>query len=139
MNRLFILLLFAASLLLSTPAALAQEPQEPDLDKIIATQLDNLTRTFKLDDVQVFFVDSILQYNFRAMNDEFEQTRRTGASNNETFQIISDKWMAATDEAFERFFTEEQWKKYMKSSYGKEKIRRDKRMSDRIPASSQKQ
>ena len=47
--------------------------------------------------------------------------------------------MAATDEAFERFFTEEQWKKYMKSSYGKEKIRRDKRMSDRIPASSQKQ
>lgn len=139
MNRLFILLLFAASLLLSSPAALAQEPQEPDLDKIIATQLDNLTRTFKLDDVQVFFVDSILQYNFRAMNDEFEQTRRTGASNNETFQIISDKWMAATDEAFERFFTEEQWKKYMKSSYGKEKIRRDKRMSDRIPASSQKQ
>jgi hypothetical protein len=139
MNRLFLLLLFAASLLLSTPAALAQEPQEPDLDKIIATQLDNLTRTFKLDEVQVFFVDSILQYNFRAMNDEFEQTRRTGASNNETFQIISDKWMAATDEAFERFFTEEQWKKYMKSSYGKEKIRRDKRMSDRIPASSQKQ
>lgn len=139
MNRLFILLLFAASLLLSSPAALAQEPQEPDLDKIIATQLDNLTRTFKLDDVQVFFVDSILQYNFRAMNDEFEQTRRTGASNNETFQIISDKWMAATDEAFERFFTEDQWKKYMKSSYGKEKIRRDKRMSDRIPASSQKQ
>lgn len=139
MNRLFLLLLFAASLLLSTPAALAQEPQEPDLDKIIATQLDNLTRTFKLDDVQVFFVDSILQYNFHAMNDEFEQTRRTGASNNETFQIISDKWMAATDEAFERFFTEEQWKKYMKSSYGKEKIRRDKRMSDRIPASSQKQ
>lgn len=139
MNRLFLLLLFAASLLLSTPAALAQEPQEPDLDKIIATQLDNLTRTFKLDDVQVFFVDSILQYNFRAMNDEFEQTRRTGASNNETFQIISDKWMAATDEAFERFFTEEQWKKYMKSSYGKEKIRRDKRMSDRIPASSLKQ
>lgn len=139
MNRLFLLLLFAASLLLSTPAALAQETQEPDLDKIIATQLDNLTRTFKLDDVQVFFVDSILQYNFRAMNDEFEQTRRTGASNNETFQIISDKWMAATDEAFERFFTEEQWKKYMKSSYGKEKIRRDKRMSDRIPASSQKQ
>lgn len=139
MNRLFLLLLFAASLLLSSPAALAQEPQEPDLDKIIATQLDNLTRTFKLDDVQVFFVDSILQYNFRAMNDEFEQTRRTGASNNETFQIISDKWMAATDEAFERFFTEDQWKKYMKSSYGKEKIRRDKRMSDRIPASSQKQ
>lgn len=139
MNRLFLLLLFAASLLLSSPAALAQEPQEPDLDKIIATQLDNLTRTFKLDDVQVFFVDSILQYNFRAMNDEFEQTRRTGASNNETFQIISDKWMAATDEAFERFFTEEQWKKYMKSSYGKEKIRRDKRMSDRIPASSLKQ
>ena len=87
----------------------------------------------------MFFVDSILQYNFHAMNDEFDQTRRTGASNQETYQIISDKWMAATDDAFERFFTPEQWARYMKSSYGKEKIRRDKRMSARIPASSQKQ
>jgi hypothetical protein len=139
MNRMFLTLLCAVAFLAAAPVLSAQEPQEPDIDKIIATQLDNLTKTFKLDEVQVFFVDSILQYNFHAMNDEFDQTRRTGASNSETYQIISDKWMAATDDAFERFFTPEQWARYMKSSYGKEKQRRDKRMSARIPASSQKQ
>ncbi len=131
MKRLLSLLLPVAVLLLSSPELRAQEAQEPDMDKIINNQLDNLTRTFKLDEVQVFFVDSILQYNYPAMMAEMEQTRKTGASNSDTYQAISDKWMDATDRAFERFFTEEQWKKYLKSNYGKEKVRRDKRMSER--------
>lgn len=139
MNRLFTILLLAAALLLSAPAAQAQEPQQPDIDQIIANQVDNLTRNFKLDEVQVFFIDSILQYNYRAMNEAFEEARKTGASNSETYQAISDEWMQATDEAFERFFTEDQWKKYMKSTYGKEKQRREKRMSERKPASSEKE
>ena len=135
MNRILPIFLFAAALLLAAPAALAQEPQQPNVDEIIAKQLENLTRTFKLDEVQV---DSILQYNFRALNDEFDETRKGGASNAETYQAISDKWMDATDQAFERVFTEEQWKKYMKSTYGKEKTRRDKRMSERNPSASEK-
>ena len=138
MNRILPIFLFAAALLLAAPAALAQEPQQPNVDEIIAKQLENLTRTFKLDEVQVSYVDSILQYNFRALNDEFEETRKGGASNAETYQAISDKWMDATDQAFERVFTEEQWKKYMKSTYGKEKTRRDKRMSERNPSASEK-
>lgn len=138
MNRILPIFLFAAALLLAAPAVLAQEPQQPNVDEIIAKQLENLTRTFKLDEVQVFYVDSILQYNFRALNDEFDETRKGGASNAETYQAISDKWMDATDQAFERVFTEEQWKKYMKSTYGKEKTRRDKRMSERNPSASEK-
>lgn len=139
MNRLFQILLLAAALLMSVPAARAQEPQQPDIDQIIANQIDNLTRTFKLDEVQVFFVDSILQYNYHAMNEAFEEARKTGASNADTYQAISDQWMQATDEAFQRFFTKDQWNKYMKSSYGKEKQRREKRISERNPASSLKQ
>jgi hypothetical protein len=135
-----ILILMAVVLsLAAAPCAHAQEQQEPDIDQVIQNQLDNLTKMFKLDEVQVFFVDSILQYNFHALSDEFAATRKTGASNGETYQAISDKWMAATDEAFERFFTPEQWAKYMKSSYGKEKKKRDKRISDRKPASSENQ
>lgn len=124
-------LLFTAALLSSAPLALAQNQQEPDMDEIINQQIDNLTRMFGLDEVQVFFVDSILQYNFPAMSEEFERIRKTGASNADTFQAISDKWMNATDEAFERLFTPEQWKRYLKSSYGKEKTRRDKRIRER--------
>ena len=138
MNRLFQILLLAAALLLRVPAAQAQEPQQPDIDQIIANQVNNLTRTFKLDEVQEFFIDSILQHNYRAMNEAFEEARKTGASNADTYQAISDQWMQATDEAFQRFFTEEQWNKYMKSTYGKEKQRREKRMRERNPASSEK-
>ena len=138
MNRLFPLLLLAATLLLSTPAALAQEPQEPNMDEIIARQLENLTRTFKLDEVQEFYIDSILQYNYNAMYEALNETKKTGASNADTFQAISDEWMQRTDEAFEKFFTEDQWKKYLKSTYGKEKQRREKRMSERRPSASEK-
>ena len=136
MKKVFSLITLASILLLAeTMPVFAQEPQEPDIDKIVSTQVENLTKTFKLDEVQVFYVDSILQYNYPAMMDELNKTKRTGASNDETFQSISDKWMAATDEAFEKVFTEEQWQKYLKSTYGKEKKRRDKRISDRQPAS----
>ena len=130
MNRFFLTLLTAAYLLIPS-LALAQDPQEPDIDKIIENQLDNLTRSFHLDDVQVFYVDSILQYNYPAMMAEYADTRKTGASNSETYQVISDKWMDATDRALEKVFTEEQWKKYLKSAYGKEKKRRDKRIAER--------
>lgn len=126
---------FLAGLLLlaGAPRAFAQEPQEPDIDKIVSNQIENLTKTFKLDEIQIFYVDSILNHNYPAMMDEVNQARKTGASNTETFQIISDKWMAATDEAFEKVFTEQQWQKYLKSTYGKEKKRRDKRISERMP------
>ena len=116
MKRFLFLL---ATLLLTATVASAQEPQEPDIDKIVSTQLENITRTFKLDDVQVFYADSILQHNYPAMMEELNQVKKTGASNSDTFQAVSDKWMAATDEAFEKLFTEAQWAKYMKSVYGK--------------------
>lgn len=131
-RRLF--LLAGVALLLAALPLSAQEQQEPDVNQIINNQLENLTRSFKLDEVQVFFVDSILQYNYPAMMEEFARTRKTGASNQDTYQAITDKWMAATDEAFERIFTEEQWQRYLKSAYGKEKKRRDKRMSERSVA-----
>lgn len=115
----------------AAPQASAQEPEQPNIDEIIANQLENLERMFKLDDVQIFFVDSILQANFPAMMEEFENTQKAGAANAETFQLLSDKWMDRTDRAFEKVFTPEQWTRYMKSTYGKEKKKRDKRLSER--------
>ena len=91
MKRFQSAILAAVLLFAAVPCTWAQQPQEPDMDQIINSQLENLTRSFKLDEVQVFFVDSVLQHNFPAMTQEFEDTRRTGASNQETYQIISDK------------------------------------------------
>ena len=131
MKKVFLLFIAAALFSAAAPRALAQEPQEPNLDEIINTHIENLTRMFDLDDIQVFFLDSILQFNYHSLQEEVKQTRKSGASNAETYQIISDKWMARTDEALEKLFTAEQWAKYQKTSYGKEKKRRDKRIADR--------
>lgn len=127
--------ILAAFLFIAVPQALAQDPQQqPDIDEIINSQVENLEKLYHLDEVQVFFVDSVLQNNMKAMMEEIEQVRRTGASNATTFEAVSDKWLSATDEAFERIFTEDQWKKYMKSSFGKEKKKRDKRIAEREAA-----
>ena len=130
MKRISALILLAAFFLAAAPAALAQQ-QEPDIESIINTQIENLTRIYGLDEVQVFFVDSILNYNYPAMLAEVQEVRTIGASNSDTYQIVSDKWMDATDTALEKVFTKEQWAKYMKSSFGKEKKRRDKRIAER--------
>ena len=134
MRRILSIILSAAFLMLASQQLCAQEPQEPDIDEIINNQVENLAKLYKLDDVQIFYIDSILQYNMHGMMDEIEQTRKTGASSAATFEVISDKWLSATDQAFERVFTEDQWKKYMKSAFGKEKKKRDKRISDREAA-----
>ena len=131
MKRIIAIALSAALFLAAAPAALAQEQQEPDMETVINNQIDNLTRTFSLDEVQVFFLDSILTHNFNAMMVEMQEARKVGASNADTYQGVSDKWMDATDIALEKIMTKEQWAKYMKSSYGKEKKRRDKRIAER--------
>ena len=70
MKRIFLLLFLTAVLIpVAAPRALAQEPQEPNLDEIINGQIENLTRIFKLDEVQVFFVDSILQNNYKGLQE----------------------------------------------------------------------
>lgn len=51
MKRLFFLLILTVLLPATAPRALAQEPQEPNLDEIINGQIENLTRLFKLDEV----------------------------------------------------------------------------------------
>ena len=137
MKRIIAFFLVAAFSCAAGTAAFAQDPQEPDMETVINNQIDNLTRVFHLDEVQVFFVDSILHYNFFAMMEEMQEARKVGASNADTYQVVSDKWMDATDMAFEKLFTEELWAKYLKSSYGKEKKRRDKRIAERggIPPS----
>ena len=130
MKRILPIVLSAALWLAAAPAALAQE-QEPDMETVINKQVESLSRVYALDDVQVFFLDSILHYNYNAMMVEMQEARKVGASNSDTFQGVSDKWMDATDKALEKLFTKEQWAKYMKSSYGKEKKRRDKRIEER--------
>lgn len=129
----------AALLAFNAPALSAQEQQEPDIDKIISSAIDYFVKYYEdLDDVQIFLIDSTLQANYPAMMEELDNIRKSGASNDETYLSASDKWMDLTDRAFEKIFTEKQWARYMKSNYGKEKRKRDKRIEERNSRNSAK-
>ena len=68
--------LAVACLVISMPLAFAQqnppspEEQEKKLSEFIQKEVDRLEMTLKLEDWQVFYVDSILNHDYRAMQEE---------------------------------------------------------------------
>lgn len=106
-----------------------QKGQQPkDAATMAAEGADYLQRILDLEDYQVFLVDSTLQYNFDGMMKEIEAVRRKGGSNSGLYQRITDRWYEANDTTFVKFLTPGQWEKYMRTSFGKEKKARDKRL-----------
>lgn len=130
-NRFFsmLIVLFLSTLAMSAQNQGAQTP--PSIPDMAAKEADNLTKLLDLEYYQTYLVDSVLQANMQPMMDEMDIVRKSGATNQESYMVVSDKWLDAIDTAFMKILTEDQWKKYMKTTYGKEKKKRDKRMAAR--------
>lgn len=123
-------IILTAALLLSTlPAALAQNNEQKDIPTMAAEAADYLAKMIDLEDYQIFQIDSTFQYNFAHMTEEFNAVRKSGASNSELYQKVTDRWYAACDSTFKKIFTEEQWKKYLRTDYGKALRAREKRQA----------
>lgn len=121
--------LFAVSLLLSAmPEALAQNEQK-DLSTMAAEAADNLARMLKLEDWQIYQVDSTYQYNFAHLTEEYNNVHRSGASNSDLYRKVTDRWYEACDTTFHKIFNEEQWQKYLRTEYGKALREREKRQA----------
>ena len=114
-----------------SPVAFAQEQGDPDPEEIINNQIEYLSKYIEFDDIQLYYIDSTLQSDIPQLMDELSALRSGGMANTESYQTVSDKWMDHIDKAYERFFTKEQWEKYLKTSMGREKKARDKRMAKR--------
>ena len=56
-----------------------------------------------------------------------EEMQKAKVENRDLYVNVQDKWMQQIDDSYQRFFTEEQWKKYMKSGGKRAKDARDKR------------
>lgn len=103
---------------------------EPDYDELIAKQVEELIDRYKLNDSQAFRVDTLLQHYVPVYNEELKKVRNSGAAQLTSYQTVIDKWGEFFDSQYEQIFTPEQWKSYMKSYAGKEKKKRDKRLSE---------
>ena len=125
------IILSAAALLFSL-ASYAQEPhKEPDFYELAEKETERLQRTVKLEDWQIFYVDSILVHDYMAMNDDLQRLQANKVSNSSIYQSIQDKWMEKIDNAFRKFFTDEQWAAYLKQGAAKAQKARAKRAAKR--------
>ena len=119
------------ALMMTALPALGQEQEKPSPEKFAADHIEFLVRNLEIDEIQIFYADSIYQHNFFELIEEMESLKKKGMSANSVYEEVSDKWLDATDRALEKILTPEQWKKYLRTSFGKEKAKRDKRMAKR--------
>lgn len=111
-------------------SAQQQKEQKPlTQDELIAKQVENLIDRYDLDDFQAFQIDTLLQHFVPIYNEEIKKVKASGASQIDSYQHVMDIWGDFFDTQYQKIFTPEQWKQYMKSTAGREKKKRDKRLA----------
>ena len=112
------------------------EQREKQLLEFIDKEVKRLSEQLELEYWQEFYVDSTLTHDYHAMQEELEDFQKAKVSNVDLYQAVQDKWMEQIDRSYQRFFTEDQWKKYWKSSGQRAQKARDKRKakSEKAPA-----
>ena len=109
-----------------------QPPQSPEekekqILEFVDKEVERLSTLLDLEYWQEFYVDSTLTHDYKAMTQEMEEMQKAKVENRDLYVNVQDKWMQQIDDSYQRFFTEEQWKKYMKSGGKRAKDARDKR------------
>ena len=141
MKQLFTL---AVAFCLSVPffGARAQQPQTPEqkekqLMEFIDKEVKRLTDLLQLEYWQEFYVDSTLNHDYHALQEELEDLQKAKVGNADLYQSIQDKWMQQIDDNYKRFFNEQQWNKYWKSGGQRAQKARDKRKAKAEKASAE--
>ena len=83
----------------------------------------------------MFYVDSTLQHDFAALEAEIKGMQQARVGNVDLYMEVRDRWMDQIDNSFKKWFTPEQWKKYLKSGAKKEQKDREKRREKAAKAS----
>ena len=112
-------------------AAQAQSADEAKAEKefyeSVEREIERLTRLLDLNDAQVFYVDSILVHDYKALQADIKALQESKVSNANMYYDVQDKWQESIYEAYEKLFDEDQWAKYLKSGAARDKKSRDKR------------
>jgi len=135
------------SMILSLIPLRAQDEEEqggdPNMNPsaMAEKEVERLTDMLKLEDWQIFYIDSTLQYNYVKWFAELNQLQRSAATNMDLYLAVKDKWQVRNEEAYKKFFTEQQWKKYLKEggeSIIKERERRQQKRQEATEGGKQK-
>ena len=97
------------------------------MSEAIEKEVQRLSTLLDLEYWQEFYVDSTLTHDLIAMEEELTELQKAKVGNTDIYQNVQDKWMQKIDDSYRRFFNEEQWKKYWKSTGQRNQKARDKR------------
>ncbi|MPN25823.1 hypothetical protein SDC9_173239 [bioreactor metagenome] len=103
-------------LLLLSSRLFAQQEEQPQKSpsEMASIQADDIQKQLKLNDTQVFYIDSILQHNYTAISVEFEKMKKAGIQSSENYMTVQKIWNQKTEDAFKKVLTEEQFINYLK-------------------------
>lgn len=110
-RKCFLVLL---GVLVSTSVFAQEPPKEKTPQEYAALETERLEKELKLNSHQVFYVDSILQYNFTGVMEEFERMKKSGMQDGRSYETVRDKWTDKSLAAFKLIFTEQQYIQYLK-------------------------
>lgn len=127
MKKTLSMIFVVLGLLAGLPAFAQQQEKQPSMEEMAAQEADRLGRLLDLEDWQVFYVDSTLQHDYVEMDNELKSMQSSKVSNTNLYYTVQDKWMEQIDKSLQKFFTEEQWAKYLKSGAARRQKDRDKR------------
>lgn len=124
---LLVIFMFLGTALFAQQEQLTPEQKEAKLYESIEKQLQELENRLKLEDWQVFYADSILTHDYKAMQEELEALQGNKVGNADLYYATQDKWMEQVYRSFQSLLNEEQWNQYQKMGAGRAKKARDKR------------
>ena len=100
---------------------------EKKFRETLETIIEKYENDYKLESWQVFYLDSILTHDYKALTAEMRSMGKSGVENPDLYQEVQDKWQEQIYNSLSKVFNEEQWAKYLKSGAAKDKKARDKR------------
>ena len=133
-----ILLVASAFAALAAEASAQEQNKAPDPQEMAAKEAERLESLLGLEPWQVFYVDSTLQHDYRALQTEMEDLQRAKVENYDLYIQVRDKWAEQIDRAYQRFFNDQQWQKYQKSGAARAQKARDKRRAQAEKAAAKK-
>ena len=106
MRRLFRSFVLCAVLFAGFSAAMSaqemtaeEKKAEKEFYDSIEREIDRLTNLLKLEDWQVFYVDSILVHDYKAMQEELKVLQGQKVSNTDMYYEVQYKWLDKIYEA----------------------------------------
>ena len=103
------------------------EQREKEFYEAIEKQVERMEEQLELEDWQVFYVDSILTHDYKAMQDEFAAMSAAKMTNSDLFFDVQDKWMEQIYQSLHKILDDKQWAMYEKTGAARDKKARDKR------------